>query len=111
MNTTKEEPKSLPRPAEPDGDYENLRAELEAVRARQRALEEKYEHRNGKNGAESHKSAPSEEQEEKEGEEPKKPPLRQRLAAIPREHPVGLVIGLILLAAVVIGGYFLLRYF
>lgn len=39
-----------------------------------------------------------------------KPPLRRRLARLPREHPVGLAIGIVVIAVLVIGGFFLWRY-
>jgi membrane fusion protein, multidrug efflux system len=49
-------------------------------------------------------------QQNKAPEEPPKPPLRERLLRLPREHPLKLLIGAIVLAAIVIGGLFYWRY-
>jgi membrane fusion protein, multidrug efflux system len=110
-----QEPKSL---TGPDGTYDDLWAELEEVRARQRQLEEKYERRaNGH--AKSTEAEPGKKEQEKPGsevrkehppEKPKKRPLRQRLAFFPREHPLGFAIALIVVAILLVGGYLLLGY-
>jgi membrane fusion protein, multidrug efflux system len=108
------QPKSL---AGPDGTYDDLWAELQEVRARQRQLEEKYERR--ENGPTQTTEAEPEkkkdekpksgDQKEHPPEKSKKPPLH-RLAAFPREHPLGFAIIVIALAILLVGGYLLLRY-
>ncbi|HJT88686.1 MAG TPA: hypothetical protein VJ732_12540, partial [Bryobacteraceae bacterium] len=93
-------------PAEPATE-EGLRAELEALRARQQKLEEEQRRLRAQKS-----EPPREEPEQKEraDEKPPKPPLRQRLARLPREHPVGLAIAIVVIAVLVIGGFFLWRY-
>jgi membrane fusion protein (multidrug efflux system) len=51
-----------------------------------------------------------EHQPENEESEKPKPPLRQRVSRFRRSHPTGIIIGALALIAILIAGFFLLRY-
>jgi membrane fusion protein (multidrug efflux system) len=108
-------PDELTALPEPDRTYAGLKNELEALRERQRRLEEEYRPRRHEEATEQDQKEEREgEQEPEETEAPaeeKKPTLRQRAIAFPREHPIGFLITLIVIAGSLVGSNFLWQYF
>jgi membrane fusion protein (multidrug efflux system) len=98
-------------PTEPDRTYADLKRELEALRERQQRLDEEYRERPKEQGQ---KQEPEREQKPEAKESPaeeEKRTLRQRAVAFPREHPIGFLITLALLAGLLVGSYYLWQYF
>ena len=99
------EPKLLPATTERDVDDQKFRSEMEAIQKRQRELEEEYERRrraaqsnHGNHGSEA------------EAPPKRKPPRNRRLRSFSRRHPLRLAAIIAAVVAVLIAGYFLLRY-
>ncbi len=118
MQRSEDHPKLLPS-GENAQVYERFRAELETLRARQRQIEQEHERLREREQKHSEKAGEnenggdpqsSEAHQDNKPEPPPKPPMRERIARIPREHPVGLAIGLIAVTALLIGGFFLWHY-
>jgi hypothetical protein len=85
-------PDELTTPPEPDRTYAGPKEELEALRGRQRRLEEEYKPRPEGQKEQDQKEEPESEEQPESKEAPadeRKPTLRQRAIAFPREHPIG----------------------
>jgi membrane fusion protein (multidrug efflux system) len=116
------EPELLtPGTASANPTYDQLKAELERLRERQRQLEEEQQRlKSGSDGAPRNQKQPDqpgtpgqpaeEQKKEEQREEPKKPPLRQRFVTYAHEHPARLLAGIVILAALLVAGYFVWRY-
>jgi hypothetical protein len=100
--------------SESDQPYAGLKAELEALRERQQRLEQEYPPQDGGEKEPEQNQKPQDDQKPDTKEatpEAKKTPLRKRLLAFPRTHPIGFLITLVLVAAGLVGLYFLWQYF